>query len=72
MKIEVATTSVTQTASEVLGTKEKTLYYLIIGEGDNKAVINVGEKTHNTVKELTKPRDEKTVINVLPPEEKKK
>lgn len=72
MKLEVAVTSVTQTASPVLGTEEKTLYYLILGEGEKKAVINVGKKTHDTVAELTKPREEKTVINVLPPEEKKK
>lgn len=72
MKLEVNTTSVTQTANELLGQKEKSLYYLIIGEGDKKLVINVGQKTHDSVKELTKPRDEKTVINVLPPENGKK
>lgn len=68
MKLEIATTSVTQTANEVLGTPEKTLYYLVIGEGENKMTINVGKKTHDQVKELTKPRDTKTVINVLNPE----
>lgn len=71
MKLEVVTTSVTQSANEVLGTKEKNLFYLIIGEGENKVTINVGEKTHNQVKELTKPRDTKTVINVFPDETKK-
>lgn len=70
MKLEVTTTKVKQEANEVLGTKEKELYYLIIGEGDNKLIINVGQKTHDSVAILTKPREEKTVINVLPPEKK--
>lgn len=56
-------TNVTQTANEVLGTKEKTLYYLIVEvEGKEKLVINVGEKTHNAVLELTKPKDVTTKI----------
>lgn len=60
--MKISTTTVTQTANEILGTKEKKLYYLIIQtdryETDNektereKLVINVGEKTHNKVKEL--------------------
>lgn len=54
MKIEVNTTSVKQEANETLGFKEKTLYYLILGEGEGKKVINVGEKTHEAVKELLK------------------
>lgn len=53
MKLEVLTTSVKQEANAVLGTKEKTLYYLIIGEGETKVLINVGEKTHENVKKLT-------------------
>lgn len=69
MKLEIATTSVKQEANTVLGTKEKELYYLIIGEGDNKLVINVGQKTHDSVKELTKPREEKTTLQIFPPEE---
>lgn len=53
MKIE--TTTVTQTGNEVLGTKEKSLYYLIVTNSESeKIVINVGEKTHNTVMELIK------------------
>lgn len=51
---KITTTKVTQTANEVLGTKEKTLYYLIVEvEGKEKLVINVGEKTHDKVLELT-------------------
>lgn len=53
-KLEVKTTSVTQSANEMLGTKDKTLYYLIIGEGETKVTINVGEKTHKAVNNLTK------------------
>lgn len=52
---KVTTTKVTQTANEVLGTAEKTLYYLILEvEGKEKMVVNVGEKTHDKVLELTK------------------
>lgn len=52
---KVTTTKVTQTANEVLGTGEKTLYYLILEvEGKEKMVVNVGEKTHDKVLELTK------------------
>lgn len=54
MKIE--TTTVTQTSNEILGTTEKTLYYLIVtastGKPDDKMVINVGEKTHKSIQEL--------------------
>lgn len=51
MKIE--TTTVNQLANEMLGTKNKELYYLIISnEKGGKLVVNVGEKTHNEVKRL--------------------
>lgn len=53
MKIEVNVTKVTLPANEVLGSKEKVLYYLVIGEGENKTTINVGEKTHDAVSKLT-------------------
>lgn len=50
---QVTTTSVTQTGNEILGTKEKLMYYLIIETKKGKYVINVGEKTSTEVKKLT-------------------
>lgn len=63
MKLEVTTTKVKQEANDVLGTKEKELCYLIIGEGNEKLVINVGQKTHDSVKKLTetKQNDKQTI-----------
>lgn len=50
MNATIQTTTVTQTANEVLGTTEKKLYYLIIkNERDEKLTINVGQKTHDSV-----------------------
>lgn len=51
-KLNVTTTTVTQTGSEELGTKEKKLYYLIIEDGVRKVIINVGEKTIEKVNQL--------------------
>lgn len=53
----VQTTKVQVPANDVLGTKEKTLHYIIIENNGEKAVINVGEKT---VKQVTE------VINAKP------
>lgn len=51
MKIE--TTSVTQTANKLLGTEEKSLYYLLITNSKgNKMTVNVGKKTHDQVQQL--------------------
>lgn len=58
--MQVQTTSVTQSANAVLGTTEKTLYYLIIGEGVDKITLNVGEKTHAGVKALVEKEAKKT------------
>lgn len=49
----VKTTSITQTANELLGKKETKFYYLIIETELGIKYINVGEKTHNEVKKLT-------------------
>lgn len=52
--MKVTTTSVEQTANEILGTPAKTLWYLIIENNKGvKLVVNVGEKTHNKVSEMT-------------------
>lgn len=58
MKLEVTVAKATQTAIPELGQKEKTLWYLIIGTGETKAVINVGEKTYKTVENLTQTTQE--------------
>lgn len=51
----ISTTTVKQSANEVLGTTERTLYYLIIeNKKKEKIIVNVGEKTHKGVIELTK------------------
>lgn len=50
--MKIATTTVTQTANAILGTKEKTLYYLIIENSKEKMIINVGEKTNKLVEKL--------------------
>lgn len=53
MNAQVTTTTVTQSANKELGTSEKTLYYLIIENTNGKEIINVGEKTHKKITELT-------------------
>lgn len=51
--MKINTTSVEQTANEVLGTQAKKLYYLIVENSKgNKLVINVGQKTHDQVQKL--------------------
>lgn len=51
-KLAVNVAKSTQTAIPELGRKETTIYYLVIGEGENKTIINVGQKTHDKVMEL--------------------
>lgn len=50
---KVTVTSVTQAGNKILGTEDKTLYYLIIGEGEEKIVINIGLKSYEAIKKLT-------------------
>lgn len=58
---KVTVTKVTQTANEILGTPEKVLWYLIIEGSESKVVINVGEKTYNSVSEM-KPLEENAIL----------
>lgn len=67
--MKIASTTVTQTANELLGTKEKTLYYLIVENNYRKMIINVGEKTHNDVMKMV---EEQTKYDALTGEDKKK
>lgn len=46
MKLEVK-------AVKHLDIKDKEQNYIVIGEAENKVIINVGEKTYNSVKNLT-------------------
>lgn len=50
---KVLTTSVTQSPNEVLGTTSKTLLYLIVETEKGKTILNVGQKTHDTIKKIT-------------------
>lgn len=51
-KVTVSVGKSTQSAIKELGKAEKTLYFLVIGEGDSKITMNVGEKTYNSVQKL--------------------
>ena len=42
-----------------LGREEKTLYWLIIGEGEEKYAMNVGKKSYNEVNKLIEKEAEK-------------
>lgn len=51
--MKIQTTTTVQTGSEILGTKDRNLYYLVIENANGKKmIINVGEKTHKQVQEL--------------------
>lgn len=63
----VQTTYVEQTANELLGTKAKRLYFLVIETPNGKLQINVGQKTHDEVVKLTVPRETSTKIQIEKP-----
>lgn len=49
----IKTTTVTQSANEILGVEARNLYYLILEtEQGQKYVINVGKKTHDNVQKM--------------------
>ena len=50
MKITTAKTNVT--GNEVIGTKDKELYYVVFGEGEKKYAMNIGEKSFKKINEL--------------------
>lgn len=52
MKAEITVTHVTQTANKELGVEEKKLYYLIVQTDKGKETINIGQKTHDKIKNL--------------------
>lgn len=52
MKTEIIATKLQTNTLTMDGTKEKTLYYLTIGTGEKKLILNVGEKTYNTIKQM--------------------
>jgi len=51
--MKVATTTVTQSANEILGVEAKNLHYLILETNTGeKYIINVGKKTHDNVQKM--------------------
>lgn len=52
MKQTVTVAKSTQSAIPEMGKPEKTVYYMVIGEGDTKVSINIGVKTYEAVKKL--------------------
>ena len=51
--MKIQTTTVSQTANEILGVEAKNLYYLILETSKaEKLVINVGKKTHDNVEKM--------------------
>ena len=50
--MKISTTKQTQSALPELGREEKTIYWLIIGEGEEKYAMNIGKKSYNEVNKL--------------------
>ena len=62
MKITTAKTSVT--GNDIIGTKDKDLFYVVFGEGENKYAMNIGEKSYNKINELLNEEKERGSIEV--------
>lgn len=65
MKHTVKRAKSTQSAISEIGREEKSLYYLIIGEGDNKVIINIGEKTYEKIGTLVE-EEKLTLTDKIP------
>lgn len=66
MQTTVNVAKATQTAVPEIGMAEKVLYYLIIGEGEKKVQVNVGQKTYeNVAKVIGKEIEKKVTSNEL-------
>ena len=50
--MKISSTKQTQGALPELGREEKTMYWLIIGEGEDKYTLNVGKKSYEEVNKL--------------------
>lgn len=51
-KLEVTAAKSVQTAVPLLDKEEKTIYYVVVGEGPDRIVINVGKKTYDGITKL--------------------
>lgn len=52
MKHEIKVAMQEQAAIPEIGREAKTLYWLIIGEGEDKITINTGKATYDKIKKL--------------------
>ena len=57
--MKISTTKQTQGALPELGREERTMYWLIIGEGEEKYAINIGKKSYEKVNKLITKEAEK-------------
>lgn len=58
--LKVQTATAKQPAIPETGRKETTQYYIIIGEGESKVIINTGEKNYLATKKLIEESIKKT------------
>ena len=57
--MKISTTQQTQGALPELGREEKTMYWLINGEGEDKYALKVGKKTYEEVNKFSTKEAEK-------------